>query len=499
MPQSTVVITGVGVVSSIGIGGDAYFDALMAKKSGITSLADRTDEGAKPPPSDPDGQFAAQPAGLWIGGPIVDFDPKQYVRPRKALKVMCREIQTSFAASQIAVDHAGLADVFPVSPQPEPNRAEPNQPVPNQTVPNQTGQIASAEPATDDAAAAGLRTGPAPAPLLPADVGTVFGSEMFYGPASEIEDAMRLCIKEDGSFDTANFGAAAMKQVLPLWMLKYLPNMPACHVGIALGAHGPNNTLVLGEVSGPAAMIEAVGCLRRGIARVMIAGGVGTRINTTRMNYRGDLPIANVFDPVHLSSRPYDPQSRGIVGGEAAASIVLEDAESAASRGAPIVARIVSYASRFVPSGGMNLAMRSSTNSEPKIRGSAQAIELAIRGALESAGLSAAEIGLVVGHGTGDPIMDKAETDAVKAVLADVPLMAPTGALGHTGAACGAIGVVTGALVISKGMIPPTLGADSDGTDPSVVQSAQKLQQDYVLCLSHTSEGSAVAIILGKS
>ena len=60
-------------------------------------------------------------------------------------------------------------------------------------------------------------------------------------------------------------------------MLKYLPNMPARHVGIALNAHGPNNTLVLGDVSGPAAMIEAATCIQRGIAKVMLGLARGKR------------------------------------------------------------------------------------------------------------------------------------------------------------------------------------------------------------------------------
>ncbi|TWU50930.1 3-oxoacyl-[acyl-carrier-protein] synthase 2 [Rubripirellula tenax] len=463
MPKSTVVITGLGVVSSIGVGGDAYFDALMNQKSGITSLADRTDEGAKPPADwnfdAPTGEMA-QHAGLWIGAPITDFDAKQYVRPRKALKVMCREIQTCFAASQMAIEDAGLAAFFPA------------------------GETES------------LLAGDSE-PIQPAEIGTVFGSEMFYGPASEMEDAMRLCMDEAGNFDSSKFGAAAMKQVLPLWMLKYLPNMPACHVGISLGAHGPNNTLVLGDVSGPAAMIEAEGCLRRSIARFMIAGGVGTRINTTRMNYRGDLPIAEVADPIGLSSRPYDGASRGVVGGEAATSFVLEHAESASRRGAAVIARVVSHASRFIASDGMQLAMRTSSNDQATARGSAAAIASAIRGALESAELAPSDIALLVGHGSGDPVMDAAEQQAIESTLPGVAVIAPAASVGHTGAASGTVGIATGALVIKNRTIPPTIGLTDAKTRVAVVREAQPLAGDYVLCLSHTSEGSAIAVILG--
>ncbi len=250
MPRSNVVITGMGVVSSIGIGCDAFFQALLDKKSGITSLANRTDDGPRPG----DTELAS---GLWVGGPVIDFDAKQYVRPRKAMKVMCREIQTAFGASQLAVESAGLGDALPADPD---------------------------------------------GTVKPSDLGTVFGSEMFYGPPKEMEDSIRACLSEEG-FDAAKFGGAAMKQIMPLWMLKYLPNMPACHVGIAVNAQGPNNTVVLGDVSGPAAVIEAASCIERGIAKIVIAGASGTRISAMRMNYHGDLPTPEVMNPVEHSSR----------------------------------------------------------------------------------------------------------------------------------------------------------------------------------------------------
>ncbi|MGB7328564.1 MAG: beta-ketoacyl synthase N-terminal-like domain-containing protein [Rubripirellula sp.] len=454
MPNRKVVITGLGVVSSIGIGSDAFFDALLNQKSGITSLENRVDDGAKPP-ADWESSQPAEHRGLWVGGPIIDFDAKQYVRPRKAMKVMCREIQICFAASQLAIGHAGLDASFPVE---------------------------------DDADSS----------IQPADIGTVFGSEMFYGPPAEMEDAMRECIDENRNFDASAFGAAAMKQVLPLWMLKYLPNMPACHVGISMNAQGPNNTLVLGDVSGPAAMIEAAGCLHRGIATVMVAGGVGTRVNTTRMNYRGDLPIAEAIEPIELSSRPYDSGSRGVVGGEAAATMVLENADAVAKRGGRVVASLVSHAARFVPSAGMQQPLRSAGNDQPQIRGSSDAISLAIEGALQSAGLSATDIGVLVGHGSGDPIMDKAEQDAIAKSLPGVGVISPAAAIGHTGAASGSVNLVTAALVIEKKMIPPTIGPATATCQVPVVRTATPLKTDYVMCLSHTSEGNAIAVILGS-
>ena len=446
MPRSKVVITGSGVVSSIGIGGEAFFQSLLEKKSGITSLANRVDDGAKPCESE-------SITGHWIGGPIVDFEAKQFVRPRKALKVMCREIQTAFAAAQLAVENAQLVDSFPAG---------------------EVGGVQSK------------------------DVGTVFGSEMFYGHPRDMSDAIRHSVDENGEFDPSVFGGAAMKHVMPLWMLKHLPNMPACQVGIALNAHGPNNTLVLGDVSGPSATVEAASCIERGAAKVMIAGATGTRVNTTRINYSHDLPLASVYDPLERSSRPHDPESVGVVGGEAAVSLVLESREHAADRNVTPMAQLASYASCFVASAGMKRSERS-IDLELGVRGSSEALQLAIQRAMSDQGIGPDQIGMVVSHGMGDPVMDAAEREALVATLPGVPVVAPIAAVGHTGAASGCLGLVTGVLAIANGVIPPTSQTETTDRSIGLCDAPKPLAENFVVCLSQTSEGNATAIILSAA
>ena len=449
MPQRNVVITGVGVVSSIGIGGDAYFDALMQGRSGIQSLAMRTDGGAKP-------DEAVEAEGVWIGGPIVDFDPKPYVRPRKALKVMCREIQTSYVASQLAIAHAGLEPLFPCDPD---------------------GQ------------------------LSPDRVGSVFGSEMFYGPPGEMIDTFNDCVDENGDFDPSRFGQAAMRGIIPLWMLKYLPNMPACHIGISINARGPNNSLVLGDVSGPAALIEASSCIRRGIADVMVTGSTGTRINTTRIVYRNDLPVAVVGETPADSSRPHDEDSAGVVGGEAASALVLESGDHAASRGVKPIAIVASAVSRFVASDAIREGARSRVPRPAHSRGSADAISLAIEGAIEQAqqrlGFGVDDIGVVLSHGMGDPSADAAEQHALRRSLPDMPLVAPIASIGHTGAASGGMTLATASLVIAGRSIPPTRGSEHT-RNVRMLATATTLTKPCVLCLAHTADGSATAVILAR-
>ncbi len=435
MPSSKAVITGLGIVSSIGIGCEDYFDALLQQRSGIRSLSERTDGGAVPStsPSEPDDL-----AELWIGAPILDFDPKQYVRPRKALKVMCREIQTAFAASVMAIEQSGLD---------------------------------SALPASDDA------------DITPDRIGTVLGSEMFFGPPQDMSEPMTQCIDADGTFNGSRFGSVTRRGIMPLWMLKYLPNMPSCQIGIAVNAHGPNNSLVEGDVSGPAALIEAVSYIRRGLCDIVISGATGTMVDSTRLVYRNDLPRPAIADPVSSSSRPHDLTSKGVVGGEGAVSIVVEQADHAASRGSTVIAEIAACVSRFAAAKVMTDSPRQSSANGHVGRGSSAAIELAINAALQQADLSPSQIGLVVSHGSGDREVDAAEKSALANTIESVPMITPMSLIGHCGAASGAIGIVTGALVLKNRSYPSG-------------DSRAKLTQDYVICLAHTPEGNATAVIL---
>src|SRR5215471_20956513 len=87
-----VVITGLGVVSPIGIGTEAFAASLRAGRSGVRPIR----------------LFDASGFPVRIGAEVADFDPKAYVRPRKSLKVMSREIQFGFAAADAAMNEAGL-------------------------------------------------------------------------------------------------------------------------------------------------------------------------------------------------------------------------------------------------------------------------------------------------------------------------------------------------------------------------------------------------------
>lgn len=440
LSHENVVITGVGVVSAIGMSAEDFFQGLLDRRSGVCSLANRTDGDARPPVSESDDEID----GVWIGAPITEFDAKQFVRPRKALKVMCREIAMAFASAQLAIDHAGLRESIP---------------------------------AADDGV------------VQPSRLGTVYGGEMFFSPPSELVDTARKCLDDSGTVTTREFGNAAKREVTPLWMLKYLPNMPACQVGIAVNSQGPNNTLVLGDVSGPASLLEAQSYLQRGIADTMLVGATGTKISATRLIYRQNLAFASVGqDDVSDASRPHDPDSVGVVGGEGAASLVVETATSAAGRGAKVYAKLLSIASRFAATDSMDAT---------KERGARQAITLAVEAVLSDAGVSAAEIGLVVSHAMGDHAVDLAERKAIIGSGITAPTVAVSGALGHCGAASGMLGIAAGVLALESDTVPPTR-CMRPSPDANLCQRPQELHSPFVLCVAHTTEGCATAVLLGK-
>lgn len=430
---SDVVVTGVGPVTAIGIGIDEFWSSLVAGRRAVGSLESRDDGGPKPPAN-----WQELPlAGAWLGAPIVGFDGAQFVRPRKAMKVMGRELQTAFAAASLAMAQAELQ-----------------------------AAISSGAIQVDR-------------------IATVFGSQMLYGPVSELRDAIQRSRDADGKYQISLFGDAAMRDIIPLWMLKYLPNMPACHVGISVGATGANNTIVSGDVSSTSALIESLGVLTRGIADIVVCGGSGTQIDSTRMVYRGDHSFPTVADPIECSSRPHTIDSCGVVGGEGAAAIVLETAENARRRGAPPLALVAGAASRFA-------------SVDHGQRGSSKSIELAIQAALDQAKLSADEVGLVISNGTGDPLRDAAEKTALDHMLPAAAVVMPIGSMGHMGAANGAVYLVIAVLAIQNGLIPPSFlnGQPDTQWQARLADSCRPLAKPIVAVLTHTSHGVANAVIL---
>ncbi len=415
--RSGVVITGVGVVSPIGIGCESYWTSLNQLRSGVEQLPHRAD--------------VAIP--LQIGGTIKDFDGKLYVKPRKSLKVMSREIQTGFSAAALAVEQSGL----------------------------QSDQ------------------------LVPERLGVVFGSEMLYCEPQEMLAVYQRCI-EKGQFHFDRWGAVFMSEMYPLWMLMYLPNMIACHVGIAHDARGPNNTICQGEASSLLALIEAVTIIQRGGADVMIVGGSSSRLSMSPMLYRGIAHLSSQVDPPQQACRPFDATRDGTVNGEGAAAFVLESEEYARDRGAKVLTHIRGW--------GLSFAAKENGNAAH-----GRAISRSIELALERADLRVPEVGHVNAHAGGLIVDDRVEAQAIQRVLGAVPVTAPKSFFGNLGSSGGAVEMVASIQTLLHGKIPATLNyTQPDPQCPVQVVHGEAIaaQQPTALVLSQSGTGHAIAVAL---
>ena len=418
-PASDVVITGLGVVSPIGIGCEPFWESLATGTSGIRPID----------------LFDSSSLSVRFGGQIPDFDPKVYVRPRKSLKVMSREIQLGFAAADLALTDAGIA----------------------------AGQVE------------------------PERFGVVFGNDMIYADLEDLEGTYRRSAK-DGRFEFALWSEAIQEELHPLWLLKHLPNMTASHIAIAHDARGPNNSLVLGDVSSLLALSEAASIIQRGWADVMLAGGTGCRLHPTALVARGDALLSHRADDFRRACRPFDRDRDGLVNGEGAAVIVLESRAHAERRGAEVRGRLVSWASRC----------------EPKARReglTGSSLRQAIRAALAAAALEPTDIGHVNAHGVGTIEMDSAEAQAIAAELGRVPVTAPKSLFGHLGAGAGAVELVASVLGLGRGLVPATLNYETpDPACPVSVVAGEPLsgRPGTALAVNLCSTGQAAAVVIAE-
>jgi len=417
--EREIVITGVGLASPIGVGCEQYWHGLMEGRSGISRL-DLFDGSQLPP------VMAAEVCGL---------DVSRFVRPRKALKVMSRDIQLAFVAADLACSCAAL------------------------------------ERGSTD----------------PERLGIVFGADMMTCELQELEAAYRRCLV-DGRFDFSRWGGEAMDEMFPLWMLKYLPNMPACHIGIAHDARGPNNSLVLGEVSSLAAIAEAMRVIERGQADVMIAGGTGCRTHSAIWARRKAYQLSSRFDRPEAACRPFDADRDGMVHGEGAGAFVLETRRHAEARGARVLAKILGYFGAHEPH-------------RPGAPLEGKAIAAAIRLALRDAKIAPRQVGHVNAHGVATLHDDRIEAQAIRRTLGDVPVIALKSFFGNMAAGSGAVEMAASVLAFYHRRLPFTLNYEKpDPECPVNVVSGKPadLGVPTAVVLNHAPTGQAVAMVIAS-
>ncbi|HUP89065.1 MAG TPA: beta-ketoacyl-ACP synthase II [Longimicrobiales bacterium] len=239
------------------------------------------------------------------------------------------------------------------------------------------------------------------------------------------------------------------KRISPFFIPMFIPDIAAGHVSMRYGLRGPNYCTVSACASSAHGIGDAFRILQRGDADAMLTGGTEATIAPMAMaGFANMRALSTRNDSPETASRPFDATRDGFVMGEGAGMVVLETLEHAQKRGANIMAEIVGY--------GASGDAYHLTAPAPEGAGA----QLAMRRALEDAGISTTDVDYINAHGTSTPMNDLNETLAVKAVFGDHArklVMGSTKSMtGHLLGAAGAVETVISGMVCKTGRIPPT-------------------------------------------
>ncbi|MSQ91002.1 MAG: hypothetical protein EXS01_06390 [Phycisphaerales bacterium] len=437
-----IVVTGLGPVSGFGVGIDLLWNGLCA---GATAIGPITS-------FDPSGFIttvaATIPPGLLDIRAIV---PKNY---RKATKVMARDIEIAVAAAASAVQAAGLT-----------------------TRGTAEGAVAT---------------------IPPERVGCHIGAGLIPADSDELASAMLTCRDAQGGFDPGEWGRTGMNNLTPLWLLKYLPNMLACHVTIIHDCQGPSNTLTCAEASGALSIGESMRVIRRGDADACLSGGGESKVNfmgLLRQTFANRLAAVRPGENGSRAVRPFDPTAMGTVLGEGGAILITESLESAQGRGAAAIAELVGFAARqcaCADTVGVDLS------------DAHEDIASAIEGALHDAGVMASEIDAIVPLASGIATLDLAEAKAMAMIFGDrlskIPLVTLAPQVGICGAGTSALAVCVAAQCLREQRLPARLstsGSAAMGVDADA-RAAGTAALRNVLVTTTGMGGQSAAIILRR-
>ena len=239
-------------------------------------------------------------------------------------------------------------------------------------------------------------------------------------------------------------------QVSPFAIPALSGSMAAAQVSMRYGLTGPVMTQVAACASGVIAFQDALRLIAGGECDLVIAGGSEAPLLAmafAALSNMGALSKRN--DDPEGASRPFDRTRDGFVFGEGAGVMVIESAEHALRRGAPILAELIGAA---LTADAFHISAP-----EPTGRGAA----MAMAGAMRHAGVGPADIDYLVAHGTSTPLNDVTETKAIKRAFGErattLAISSPKSMVGHMLGAAGAVAGIAAVGAIRDGWIPPTI------------------------------------------
>jgi 3-oxoacyl-[acyl-carrier-protein] synthase II len=429
-----VVTTGIGLVCPLGSSKESLWQGLSSGQSAVGPFTS-VPSGGLPI------MFAAE--ARQFQGEIEDFgqlDKEQKKSIRKGSKMMCRECQMGVAAAQLALSDAGLS----------------------------LGKID------------------------PERTGISFGSDYMLSLPEEFTEGIKQCLDEQGRFEYSRWGSEGLPKMSPLWLLKYLPNMPASHVAIYNDLRGPNNSLTLREASANVAIGEAFQIILRGSSDSMLCGATGTRLHPMKAIHciqQEELASSDI-EPTR-ACRPFDRNRTGMVLGEGAGAILIEELATAQARGASIQGEVLAAASSSVVQ--RNLVAQREV-----------AMSNVLHNVLKAANIKPEEVGHIHAHGLSTRSGDIEEARAINNVFGSrskpVPVTAAKSYFGNLGAGSGIIEIIASIMAMHHGRLFPILNYETPDPDcpiAAVTNGAVEPGKIFIN-LSVTPQGQASAILIRK-
>lgn len=424
------VITGMGAVTPIGIGTDANWQSLLQGRSGIAGFS----------------RFDPRHLPVSIGAEVKNFDPKQFIADRKTIRLTFFSVHLALAAAKLAVEDAGL----------DTTRLDP--------------------------------------PRFGAIVGSG-GGGFDDGPGFEDmnEPILKSWDERTQRFDPAKFGELGVPSAYPLFLLKALPNNAFYYISLFYNVQGENDNIVSSFTGGAQAIGDAFRAVRRGLADIMIAGGYDSLLTpNTIFSLDAFSLLSNNNDPA-TACRPFDLLRDGMVAGEGAGFMIIEELEHARTRGARIYAEIVGY--------GNTSSAYHIYNPDP----SGSGILKACMRALQDARLQTEEIDWICADGVGTQQSDRAEAHALRTVLqnrwAAVPVSATKSMTGHMGTGTSAVESIYAVKALTTGMLPPSGGnrcPDPDCALELVAPDPVEKKIKVALNVNQGIGGQTVALVFKK-
>jgi 3-oxoacyl-[acyl-carrier-protein] synthase II len=406
-----VVITGIGVVSPIGIGKDTFWRNLIAGKSGVDWIT----------------AFDPSPYPCKVAAEVRDLNPKDFMSSRSA-RTMGRFSHFAVSAARLAMSDSGLS----------------------------------------------IKNGLAERAAV--CFGSSGGAEIFESAANQL----------------VNLG---LPGVSPSHALEYPPHTPSAHVSIELGLRGQVVSVSSNCCTGLDAIHAARTMIESGSADVAVAGSCEAPLFPTSFATFCALgALSRRTSEPSRASRPYDLMRDGLVIGEGAAALILEDSEHADRRGVAPYALVKGFSGA---SEAIDMRKGDQTG---------QVMALALSHAVQSAGISPTDIDHVNAHGSSLPDFDVCDSNAFKLALGShayrIPIASIKSMIGQPFAAAGSFQVAAACLSLKHQRVPPTI--NQDVPDPRcdldyVPNKSRAARVRHVLVNAHSFGGGCAAMVLGQT